>query len=700
MATTPRRTGPARDKQPDGTGLIDLDPWLKPYADALKYRYEHFQKTLARIGAYAGSLEEFSRAHEYFGFTRGQHDGEPGVWYREWAPKANALFLTGDFNRWDRHSHPMARDAKGVWSIFLPDRQYAWRLVHDGGVKVHVVSSLGPLDRIPAYIRRVTFDPKSFDSCGHFWSPPSPHEWKHASPQIEGGLRVYEAHVGMATEQERIGTFQEFTEQVLPRIKEAGYNAVQLMAVQEHPYYGSFGYHVSSFYAVSSRFGTPRDFKRLVDAAHGHGLLVLLDLVHSHSIKNLHDGLNQFDGTDYQYFHAGGRGQHPAWDSLLFDYSKLEVQQFLLSNVRYWLEEYHLDGFRFDGVTSMMYLDHGLGRDFGHYDNYLIFGLDTDAIAYLQLANQVAHAVNPRAITIAEDVSGMPGLCRPLDEGGLGFDYRLAMGIPDYWIKLLKEKRDEEWSMGEIYHVLTNRRAHEKHIAYAESHDQALVGDKTLAFWLMDKEMYWHMSKGGPANLIIDRGIALHKMIRLITFSLGGEAYLNFMGNEFGHPEWIDFPREGNGFSYKYARRLWHLMDDPMLRYCDLAAFDRHLQALDTKYDLLCSPLVEQLHYDEPAKLLMYRRGPLVFVFNFHPSTSVTGYRFGVPDRETYCMVLNTDDFWFGGHGLVDHGQEHPWQQVPADGRDQSIQIYIPARTAQVLAPRTIAAQKEGEKTD
>lgn len=675
-----------RLRPPDGTGLIEHDPWLKPYADALRRRFSNYQARLARICRAEGSLLAFARGHEYFGLNRGAHEGRPGVWYREWAPAAESLSLIGDFNGWDRRANPMTRDEFGVWSLFLADEEFTGRLTHGSRVKVHVVSSVGPMDRIPAYIRRAVYEPQANAYTGQYWQPPEPYRWAHPVPMVRGGLRVYEAHVGMATEEHRVGTYREFTRKVLPRAASGGYNAVQLMAIQEHPYYGSFGYHVSNFFAASSRFGTPEELKELIDTAHGMGVLVLLDVVHSHSVKNIHDGLNMFDGTDHQYFHAGARGQHPAWDSLLFDYSKWEVLRFLLSNVRFWLEEYRFDGFRFDGVTSMMYLDHGLGKAFTSYDDYLVHNLDEDAITYLQLANQVAHELNPGVVTVAEDVSGMVGIARPLDEGGIGFDYRLAMGIPDYWIKILKERRDEEWQIGEIYHVLVNRRYGEKHIAYAESHDQALVGDKTIAFRLMDADMYWLMTKS-TTNAVIERGIALHKMIRLITFSLGGEGYLNFMGNEFGHPEWIDFPREGNGYSYKYARRQWSLVTDPLLRYQDLDRFDREMNNLDPQWNLLSDPFIELLHVHEDNKLLVYRRGPLVFVFNFHTRSSYPDYRIGVPDARDYQIILNTDDFWFGGHGIVQTGQSYPWQEVAEHGRGQSIQIYVPARTAQVLAP-------------
>ncbi len=671
----------------DGAGLIRLDPYLEPYADALRHRHRHYVSVRDRIIESDGSLEQFSRGMQRFGFNRGLSDGKPGVWYREWAPAADALFLTGDFNDWDRGSHALSRDEYGVWSLFLPDVEYDRRFTHASRLKVYVHSRLGRQDRLPAYVQRAIYDERTHDYCGQYWQPPEPYVWRHDRPHLDGAVRIYEAHVGMAVETPRTGTYREFAEHILPRIVAAGYNAVQLMAIQEHPYYGSFGYQVSNFFAPSSRFGTPEDLRFLIDTAHGHGLLVFLDLVHSHAVKNTHEGLGYFDGTQHQYFHAGPRGQHPAWDSRVFDYAQMEVLRFLLSNVRHWLEDYRFDGLRMDGVTSMLYLDHGLGRDFSGYNQYFPPHVDEDAIAYLQLANEVAHTINPHAVTIAEDVSGMVGTARPIAEGGLGFDYRLAMGIPDYWIKLLKEQTDEQWHLATLYGTLVNRRRGERHVAYAESHDQALVGDKTLAFRLMDAAMYEHMIKGSQ-NVVIERGMALHKMIRLITFALGGEGYLNFMGNEFGHPEWIDFPREGNAFSYQHARRQWSLLDDSLLRYRDLAEFDRALMQLDADYGLLSKPDWSLLHVHEGQRMLVASRGPVVLAFNFHPSQSYTDYRFGVPQQSDYQLVLNSDDLWYGGHANLATGELHPWQNEHCGDCEQSIQVYIPARTALVFAPR------------
>ncbi len=669
----------------DGTELIAQDSWLEPFAEQLRHRFSHTSHRLYELAPDGDLTGTISKGHHYFGFNRGDFDGKPGVWYREWAPGAHGLALIGDFNGWDRNASRLLRDEFGVWSLFLPDSEYGHLLTHGSRLKVHVESAAGGQDRIPAYIRRVVQEGDGGQFTAQYWCPAAAYEWQHAKPSTHGGLRIYEAHTGMAQEDGKVGTYVEFTRNILPRVVIGGYNAVQLMAVMEHPYYGSFGYHVSSFFAPSSRFGTPEELKALVDEAHGMGLLVIMDIIHSHAVKNVLEGLNRFDGTDHQYFHAGARGEHPSWDSLLFDYRKYEVLRFLLSNVRYWQEEFHFDGFRFDGVTSMLYLDHGI-RDFTGYHDYFGDNIDADAVSYLTLANILAHQVDQKAVTIAEDVSGMPGMAAPVQSGGLGFDYRLAMGVPDYWIKLLKEKRDEEWNLSELYHTLLNRRHSEKHIGYVESHDQALVGDKTLAFWLMDQEMYWNMGAESH-SLVIDRGIALHKMIRLITFALAGEGYLNFMGNEFGHPEWVDFPREGNHNSYQHARRQWSLVDNNHLRYQQLGKFDAAMLHLDLTHHLLEDPLIEQLALHEEARELVFRRGPLVFAFNFHAHDSRVDFRIPVPDRADYRVELDTDAGMFGGFSRVSPGQVYPVQDYPVYGRQHSVQIYLPSRSAQVLVP-------------
>ncbi|MBX9853803.1 MAG: alpha amylase C-terminal domain-containing protein [Cytophagaceae bacterium] len=664
--------------QVEKLAIIQEDPWLDPYIQDVNDRFQRYQRALSDIENVEGDLLTFATGHFYYGINFDKERN--GWWYREWAPQAHHLYLTGDFNNWDRTTHKLERNFRGDWEIFLPYEEYKNSFVHGSKVKVHVLAANGAMDRIPAYIRRVVQDPQTYDFAGQLWFPEKQFEWTDYEFNPKEELKepiIYECHVGMAQEKEGVGSYREFADEILPRIKAGGYNSIQLMAVMEHPYYGSFGYHVSNFFSPSSRFGTPEDLKYLVNKAHNMGLAVIMDIVHSHAVKNIAEGLDQFDGADHQYFHAGARGNHDGWDSKLFDYGRWEVKKFLLSNVRYWLEEFHFDGYRFDGVTSLLFFHHGM-TSFDHYDKYFKSDVDWDAVIYLQLANEVTHRYKKHAISISEDVSGMPGMCRKPSEGGLGFDYRLGMGIPDFWIKILKEKSDEEWDIFELWHTLNNRRYKEKTIAYAESHDQALVGDKTIAFWLMDKEMYFHMLVDDQ-NMVIDRGIALHKMIRLFTISLGGEGYLNFIGNEFGHPEWVDFPRQGNNWSYKYARRQWSLVDSTKLKYQYLANWDKAMVAAIKENHILGSASAKQINMDSNNKVIIFERNNLIFIFNFSVSNSIFDYKFKAPSTGSYRIILNSDKKEFGGFDRIDDQIDYP---VDEDG---NLRIYLTNRTALVM---------------
>jgi 1,4-alpha-glucan branching enzyme len=648
--------------------IFEYDPSLLPYEKDIELRMTNYERKRRELVGDDGKLIDFADGHNYFGFHR-----TVGGWvYREWAPGADEMYLTGDMVDWRLFDLKMTPVGNGCFEVYLDGDDALWNGCH---VQAIVKRQGSVLRRIPAYIRRVEQDPSTFIWCGVIVDEPQ-YKWSKKSFKPKGELFIYECHIGMAQERAGLGTYTEFCDNVLPRIKAQGYNAIQIMAIMEHPYYASFGYQVSSFFAASSKFGTPYELKRLIDTAHQMGIAVLLDVVHSHAVGNVGDGLNEFDGTSYQYFHEGARGDHPAWGTKLFNYDKNEVIHFLLSNLRFWLEEYHFDGFRFDGVTSMIYHDHGLGVAFTDYSKYFSLNTDTEAITYLQLANELIREVNPHAITIAEDMSAMPGMCLPIADGGIGFDYRLAMGSPDMWIRLIKEQRDEFWNMWHIWSELTSRRPAEKYIGYAESHDQALVGDKTIMFRLCDSEMYTHMAKNTPSG-IIDRGMALHKMIRAVTMSLGGEGYLNFMGNEFGHPEWIDFPREGNGWSYFYCRRQWHLADDEELRYGQLGEFDKALVAF-TKENKLWKKPPRVLKIDENAQVMIYERGGVIFAFNFSPCNSYDGFEVVVPRAGQYQVVLSSDDSKFGGWDRISTDYIYTAQK---SGKKNTFKMYLPART-------------------
>ena len=653
--------------------LVQDDSYLQPFAQIIADRLQAAEAKENEI-LQGKTLSDFAQGHKWYGLHK-----EHGLWVlRDWAPNATAIYLVGEFNNWqEMPEYALSRVEAGDWELRLPDKMmkhgdlFAFSIHWDGGVG----------KRVPAWATRVVQDDYTKIFNAQVWEPEKAYKWKKAKfkRKNEAPL-IYEAHVGMAGEDYRVHTYNEFRENVLPRVKEAGYNTLQLMAIPEHPYYGSFGYHVSSFFAPSSRFGTPEELKQLVDEAHGMGISVIMDLVHSHAVKNETEGLGRYDGTRWQFFHDGPRGEHPAWDSYCFNYGKNEVLHFLLSNIRYWLEEFQFDGFRFDGVTSMLYFDHGLGKAFTSYNDYFNGGLDQEAFTYFILANKLIHEIKENALSIAEEMSGLPGLASPLKDGGMGFDFRMAMGVPDFWIKLIMDYSDEQWDVGNIFYQLTSKRMDEKVVSYAESHDQALVGDKTIIFRLIDKEMYFSMRKDQP-NMIVERGMALHKMIRLITMSCAGGAYLNFMGNEFGHPEWIDFPREGNCWSYAHARRLWSLAENKELRFHWLGDFDREMIALAEREHLLEIPEVNWVYDHKGNEVLAYTRDKYLFVFNFHPTQSLVDYR--IPSAGgPYKIVLDTDADRFGGQNRID--SQMTYHSHSEDG-GHYLMLYLPARTAIVL---------------
>ncbi len=657
--------------------IYDTDPYLMPFKEAIDARHGRILACRDRF-AKDGSLSAGINNHLYYGLHR---EGDGSWVFREWAPNATRIWMIGEFNNWHRiEGWALKPIGDGSWELRIP----AMMLHHGALYKLFIEWPGGGAERLPSYATRCVQDPDTKVFCAQVWDT-APYPWKHGRAGKRPHPLIYECHIGMSGEEERVSTFEDFRRNVLPKVAELGYNVLQIMALQEHPYYGSFGYQVSNFYALSSRFGTPEEFKALVDDAHGKGIAVVMDLVHSHSVNNEAEGLSRFDGREDLYFYDGPQGHHPAWGSRCFDYGKDETKYFLLSNCKFWMEEYRLDGFRFDGVTSMLYWDHGLGKDFGDYALYFDQGVDENAVTYLALANLLIHEIAPNAFTIAEDVSGMAGLAAPFRKGGVGFDFRMSMGVADHWIKWIKERRDEDWSPGEIWWELTNKREDEKTISYAECHDQALVGDKTLIFRLMDKEMYFSMAKDSQ-SLVVDRGIALHKMIRLITAATAGDGYLNFMGNEFGHPEWIDFPREGNGWSYAHARRQWSLAEPDYLRYKYLRDFDKAMIRYIKKNRILSARPV-LLVADEEKKILIFSRNNSIFAFNFHPTGSFADYGFSAP-AGTYRLVGSTDDEAFDGFGRLKAGETHvSVHEKSPNGNpsfDDTLYLYLPGRCAAV----------------
>lgn len=654
--------------------FVNSDPYLAPYRNNIVSLLSRIDEKESQLCG-EKSLIDFANAHHYYGLHL-----EDNKWiYRDKLPNADEVFLTGDFNDWKiSDEFKLTKDGNGDFSGIFPFE----KIKHKDRFRLFVKWGNNSGFRVPAYARRVVQEEDTKVFNAQVWEPEQTYEFKFKSPKISNNLLVYEAHIGMSSEEPKVSGFDEFMENILPKIKKAGYDTIQFMAIQEHPYYGSFGYHVSNFYAVSSRFGTPEELKMLIDEAHRLGLRVIMDIVHSHSVKNTDEGLGLYDGTDFLYFHSGPRGDHPAWDSRCFNYSKHETLHFLLSNCKFWLEEYRFDGFRFDGVTSMLYLNHGLESNFTNYGMYFDDNRDDDAIIYLSLANKLIKQVNPDSVTIAEEMSGMPGTATPNSVGGIGFDFRLAMGVPDYWIKMIKEKQDEQWHVGDIFYELTNKRVDEKVISYCESHDQALVGDKTLIFRLADKDMYFNMDID-LINLTVSRAIALHKLIRLLTLSTAGNGYLNFMGNEFGHPEWIDFPRFGNDWSYHYARRQWNLAQNKRLAYYYLNEFDRDMISMVKKYKMFKEEYPYAIDRNISDQVLIYKRNGLVFVFNFNPVQSFTDYGFEA-EKGKYMLVLNSDSPKYLGHDRIDETTEYFTVYDPAT-KKHFLKVYAVNRAALVF---------------
>ena len=668
--------------------LINQDPYLKNFEWCIKRRNEHFKNLLHQIESNEKSLENFADSYKNMGL----HVLPNGdIKYREYAPGARGIALFGEFNNWNRDQYWAKRDQYGFWELIIPNEDGKPRIKHQSKVKCNVVLSNGQwADRNPIWIEYLYQNTQSLIFDGVFWNPEVKYEWKYPKKHLPKpkSLRIYEAHVGMSSFYPKVTTYKDFTENILPRIKRLGYTAVQLMAIMHHANYASFGYHVNNFFAISSRFGTPEDLMELIDKAHEMGLFMIMDIVHSHASSNVDDGFNNWDGTDYLYFHGGKMGYHSLWDSRLFNYSSYETLRFLLSNCAYYSEKFRFDGFRFDGVTSILYRNHGIKYSFsGDYNEYFSNNFDEDGGVYLMLANKLLHQINPEVITIAEDVSGMPGLCLTVEQGGFGFDYRLNMSVSDKWIQLLKEYKDENWNMGNLIFTLTNRRYNEKHVGYCESHDQSIVGDKTIAMWLFDKEMYWNMSCNSPETIIISRGMSLHKLIRMITFALGGEGYLCFMGNEFGHPEWVDFPRPGNGWSYSHCRRRWDLCDNKNLRYKYLYNWDVAMNKLDDVFNFISSPFQYVSLKHEDDKIIVFEKGDLLFVFNFHPYKSYENYKIGTKWGTKHKIVLDSDEFRFFGKGRLEygHGNFFPIINQGWNNRPNQFNLYIPSRTCMVL---------------
>ncbi|KAK7287576.1 hypothetical protein RIF29_00857 [Crotalaria pallida] len=568
-------------------------------------------------------------------------------------------------------------------------KKYIPAIPHGSKYRVYFNTPNGPLERVPAWATYVQPAVDGTQAYAIHWEPPPEHvyKWKNTSPKVPKSLRIYEAHVGISGSEPKISSFNEFTDKVLPHIMETGYNAIQLIGVVEHKDYFTVGYRVTNFYAVSSRYGTPDDFKRLVDEAHGLGLLVFLEIVHSYAAADENVGLSMFDGSNDCYFHSGKRGQHKFWGTRMFKYGDPDVLHFLLSNLNWWIVEYQVDGFQFHSLSSMIYTHNGFASFTGDLEEYCNQYVDKDALLYLILANEILHALYPNIITIAEDATFYPGLCEPTSQGGLGFDYYVNLSVSEMWSTFLESVPDNEWSMTKIVNTLVSDRAYaDKMLMYAENHNQSISGRRSFAeilFGEIDEHSHHYKES-------LVRGSSLHKMIRLITLTIGGRAYLNFMGNEFGHPKRVEFPTSSNNFSYSLANRQWDLLAKEGLNR-DLFSFDKDMMKLDENARVLSRRFPYLHHVNDSSMVISYIRGPLLFIFNFHPTDSYDNYSIGVEEAGEYQVILNTDEIKYGGQGCLKEDQY--FQKTVSkrvDGLRNSLEVPLPSRTAQVYKLRRI----------
>ncbi len=662
------------------------DAELSPYVDALLQRRDRFAAEIARIREQYGSLQNYADLH----LTLGMHtittdDGRRYRRLREWMPAATALWLATDrlkFQRWAKYAFRRVTP-EGLWELDVPEEE----LPHGAYMELRVLPDAAgasdgrPQRRVPAFARWVEQDAQVPEQwCARVWDPATPYTFRHDDhPRNLEFPRIYEAHVGIAQPyvgrtQHSVGSYAAFARDILPRIRDAGYTVVQLMGIPEHPLYKSFGYQVSNYFAPSSRFGLPDDFKALVDEAHRLGLAILLDITHSHAAPNTEQGIARYDAS--AYFFADKDNQ---WGTLSFDYGKEMTRRFLLSNCRWWMEEFHVDGFRFDAVGNMIYRDHGFGDDFSHVGRcfYTADGsnrVDEDGVLYLELANTLIHELKPQSLTVAEEFSGMPGMTSPTRDAGLGFDYRFAMGIPDFWGKFIKEGRP----IGTLWHEMTNHRRYERTISYVACHDQCINGKDAMIWRLIGDEMHTHMSRFTD-SWNTSRGLALYKLMRLATLTTAAHGYLNFMGDEFGHPEWID--------GEAYAHRQWHLTERDDLKYADLAAFDRDcLLHIVRRHPEQFREQVRLRHLDEEDRILAFERGRLFCAFNFHELRSRPSLEVWTTPGK-YVETLSTDEDRYAGHSnltVTEPPVEH--FSDPASGAtEQRITLYLPPLTALVL---------------
>ncbi len=602
--------------------------------------------------------------------TMGAHvcllEGVDGVRFAVWAPNATVVSVMGDFNGWDRTRHPMRKRDGGIWEIFLP-----WLGV--GSVyKYSIVSTSGEiLEKSDPYGFYAEQTPKTasivWPLSGHHWHDQGWMDHRSSRNWIHEPMSVYEVHLGswLKSEGDYWLTYRELADRLVGYVKKLGYTHIELMPIMEHPFSGSWGYQVSGYFAPTSRFGTPDDFRFFIDACHQAGIGVLLDWVPGHFPKDEH-ALGHFDGTAL-YEHADPRkGEHKDWGTLIFNYGRNEVKTFLLSNALYWLKEFHIDGLRVDAVASMLYLDYS--REQGDWVPNQHGGRENlEAIDFLKRFNELVHQV-PGAITVAEESTSWPGVSRPTYLNGLGFTMKWNMG----WM----HDMFEYFSTDSLY-----RKYHQKNItfsllyAFTEnfllpiSHDEVVYGKGSLIGKMPGDE--WQKFANARAFLTYMYGHPGKKLL--------------FMGSEFGQTSEWNHDKDLDWWLLQYP--LHHRMQTMVSELNALYRREPSLYEVDDDHRGF-----EWIDFRDVEKSVIVftryarnREDFLVFCCNFTPMERVA-YQVGLPKAGRYREVFNTDAEMFGGSNLGNAGWVRAIDEA-YHGRPASAQIMLPPLGVVVLKP-------------
>lgn len=627
-----------------------------------------FMPTLGDLDLYLAGEGTHHRLYERLGAHLHETDGVKGVSFAVWAPNARRVSVIGDFNRWDGRLFPMRQmGSSGIWEIFVPE-------IGPGTVyKYEIKTAKGEL--------RIKTDPYAFamelrpGTASIVWKLEA-YEWHDdawMTTRSERNLRqepmaIYEVHLGswmrVAEEENRWLTYRELAPRLVEHAKKFGFTHVEIMPVAEHPFDGSWGYQVTGYYAPTSRFGNPDDFKYFVDACHQHGIGVIMDWVPAHFPKDDYS-LRLFDGTAL-YEHVDPReGEHAEWGTLIFNFGRHEVRNFLMANALFWLDKYHIDGLRVDAVASMLYLDYG--RQDGEWIPNRYGGNENlEAIEFFRELNKAVYGLFPGCFTIAEESTAWTGVTSPAHLGGLGFGFKWDMGwMHDTLLYFSKDPVHRKYHHNNL--TFSMMYAYSENFVLPFSHDEVVYGKGSLLRKMPGDD--WQKF----ANL---------RLLLAYMYTHPGKKLL-FMGSEFA--QWDEWYHE-KGLD-------WHLQSDSMHKAFQQFMMDLGRLYLEHSALWELDPSPEGFSWidcnDSEGSVISYvrygRENHLVCVFNFTPVPRQS-YRVGVPGQGSYRERINSDSVYYGGSDLGNEGYIEV-EKIPSHGFSQSISPALPPLACLILEP-------------